>query len=232
MNFTKILEYQKKDGELFTIERELNQNQGKKVSQEMFALIKKAKEKSKALEIKAGEIVKDYECIKKAYDENVAQLEKFVSKNLEEVSDKDLDTIINATSSITNNLNILEKRLFAEAESLNSTLNEFNSTKKTYGNARAKFEENKKIYEDELNIKNPQIEQIKKDLVELEKGIEPKMLSKYKQLRADRLYPVYVRLMDKSCGGCRMERSAAELDKLKAQGYLECENCHRIIIIE
>ena len=31
MDFTKILEYQKKDGELFKIERELNQNESKKI---------------------------------------------------------------------------------------------------------------------------------------------------------------------------------------------------------
>lgn len=231
MDFTKILEYQKKDGELFKIERELNQNESKKISQEMFGVIKKAQDRSKSLENKAGIILKDYDSIKKAYNENISQLEKFVSKKLEEITDKDLDTVMNAANSIINNLNILEKKLFAEAESLNATLNEFNSTKKNYGNARAKYAENKKIYEDELSEKNPQIDQIKKELSKLEKDIEPKMLSRYKQLRSDRIYPVFVRLIDKSCGGCRMERSAGELDKLKNQGYLECENCHRMIII-
>ena len=148
------------------------------------------------------------------------------------MSNKDLDTVIEAANSIINNLNILEKRLFTQAESLNATLNEFNSTKKNYGSARAKYAENKKIYEEELGKKSPQIDQIKKDLSKLEKDIEPKLITRYKQLRADRIYPVFVRLIDKSCGGCRMERSAAELDKLKNQGYLECENCHRIIITE
>lgn len=232
MDFTKILEYQKKDGELFKIERELNQNESKKIFQEMFKLIKKAQDRSQSLEAKAGIVLKDYESIKKAYNENIAQLEKFVSKNLEEMSNKDLDTVIEAANSIINNLNILEKRLFTQAESLNATLNEFNSTKKNYGSARAKYAENKKIYEEELGKKSPQIDQIKKDLSKLEKDIEPKLITRYKQLRADRIYPVFVRLIDKSCGGCRMERSAAELDKLKNQGYLECENCHRIIITE
>ncbi len=162
----------------------------------------------------------------------MAQYEKFISKNLGEVSEKDLDTIISASSSILNNLNILEKKLFSEAEILNNTLNEFNLAKKTYGTAKAKYVENKKAYDDELDKYNPQIEQIKKELTKLEKSVDSKLLSKYKQLRADKIYPVFVILKDKACGWCRMERSAAEIDKLKAQGYMECENCHRIMIAE
>lgn len=232
MNFTKIIEYQKKDGDLFRIERELSRSESKKVYQEMIGIVKKAQERSAALENRAGQILKDYEEIKKTYDENVSYFEKFVSKNLEEVSEKDLETITNATNSIINNLNILEKKLFSTAEILNSTLNEFNQTKKTYGTARAKYTDNKKIYEEELSKKNPQIEQIKKELTKLEKDIDQKILSKYKQLRADRVYPAFVKLVDKACGGCGMERSAAEVDKIKNQGYIECETCHRIIFVE
>ncbi len=232
MDFTKILEYQKKDGDLFRIERELSQNENKKIYQDMIGLVKKAQERSSSLESKAGELLRDYESIKKAYDENISQYEKFISKNLENVSEKDLEIIINATNSIINNLNILEKKLFTEAEILNNTLNEFNSTKKTYGTARAKYAESKQAYDEELNKKTPQIEQIKKELTALEKGLDSKLLARYKQLRADRIYPVFVKLIDRSCGGCRMERSAAEIDKIKNQGYMECENCHRIIIVD
>lgn len=231
MNFTQVLEYQKKDGELFQIERELNQSESKKTYQDMIRVVKRAQDKSTALEYKANELIKDYEKLKKAYEDNISQYEKFISKNLEELSDKDLDMIISATNSILDNLNILEKKLFQEAESLNTTLNEFNETKKIYGKARAKYIENKKIYESELSKKAPQIEQIKKELAVLEKGIEPKLFAKYKQLRSDKIHPAFVNLMDKACGWCRMERSAAEIDKLKANGYMECDNCHRIIFV-
>jgi predicted nucleic acid-binding Zn-ribbon protein len=232
MDFSKILEYQNKDGDLFRIEFELNQNENKKTYQEMIGMVKKAQDKSALLENRAGELLKDFESLKKVYGENVSQVEKFISKNLAELSEKDLDTIINATNSITNNLNILEKKLFSEAENLNLTLNDFNSTKKIYGNARAKYLESKNKYDEEVKVKNPQIERIKSELVKLEKDIDPKLLTKYKHLRGDRIYPVFVRLMDnRSCGGCGMERSAAEIDRLKSQGYMECDNCHRVIFI-
>ena len=154
---------------------------------------------------------------------------KFVSKNLGNCSEKELENILSASNSIINNLNILEKKLFSEAENLNITLNEFENAKKQYGSARAKYNEHKQAYDNLLKSKEPEITKIKSDLSKLESGIEPKLLNKYKQLRSDKLYPAFVRLIDKSCGGCRMELSAAEIEKVKNNGYMECDNCHRII---
>lgn len=229
MDFSNILEYQKKDGELIKIERELSSNPSRKIFSEMVAIVKKAQEKSGALEQRAGTLAKDYEALKKTYDENIAQVEKFVSKNLENCSEKELENILSASNSIINNLNILEKKLFSEAENLNITLNEFENAKKQYGSARAKYNEHKQAYDNLLKSKEPEITKIKSDLSKLEGGIEPKLLNKYKQLRSDKLYPAFVRLIDKSCGGCRMELSAAEIEKVKNNGYMECDNCHRII---
>lgn len=232
MDFKNILEYQKKDGELIRIERELMSHPSKKVSSEMIAVVKSAQEKSAKLENRAGVLAKDFEALKKAYDENVKQIEKFVSKDLETVSEKDLESITVATNAIINNLNVLEKKLFAEAENLNIALNEFEAAKKQYGTARAKYNEHKQIYDSFSKTKEPDILRVKAELKKLEPGIEPKLLAKYTQLRSDRLFPVFVRLIEKSCGGCRMELSAAEVEKVKTNGYMECDNCHRVIISE
>lgn len=230
MDFTKILEYQKKDGELFRLERELNQNPSKKTYIEMVKIVKQTQEKSNALENRAGVLSREYEQLKQAYSDNTKQMEKFVSKDLEKVSEKDIESIVSATNSMIANLNVLEKKLFGEAESLNLTLNEFENTKKTYSQARAKYAENKRIYDAEFAKKGPEMDAIKSELSKLEKNIDPKLLSKYKQLRTDRIYPVFVKLSDRSCGGCRMELSASEVERVKANGYIECYNCHRTII--
>ena len=232
MDFKNILEYQKKDGELIIIERELNSSSSKKISTEMIAVVKSAQEKSGILENRAGGLEKDFNSLKKAYSETISQVEKFISKDLESLSQKDLENVISATNTILTNLNVLEKKLFSEAERLNITLNEFENAKKQYGVARAKYNQHKQIYDNLLKEKEPEIKKIKQQLQNLEKGIEPKLLAKYKQLRADKLFPAFVRLVDRSCGGCRMELSAAEIEKVKSNGYLECDNCRRIIISE
>ena len=132
MDFKNVLEYQKKDGELIKIERELNSHQSRKISSEMISVVKKAQERSAQLENHAGALSKDFEALQKAYNENVAQIEKFVSKDLEALSQKDLESISEACNAILNNMNILEKKLFSAAENLNITLNEFEKTKKQY----------------------------------------------------------------------------------------------------
>lgn len=230
MDFNKIIEYQKKDEELIKIERDLNNNVNKKVFSEMIAVVKKAQEKSSHLENKAQALINEYNSLKKAYEDNLAQIEKFISKNLENLSQKDLENILNASSAITNNLNILEKKLFNEAENFNITLNEFEQAKKQYGYARAKYNDNKQKYEQFLKEKEPIIQEIKNQLRNLERGIDSKLINKYKQLRSDKLFPVFVGLNERSCGGCMMELSAAEIEKVKNIGYIECDNCHRIII--
>ena len=63
----------------------------------------------------------------------------------------------------------------------------------------------------------------------MEKEIDAKLLAKYKQHRQDKRFPVFTPLSDKSCSFCRLELSAVEVDKIKTNGYLECDNCHRII---
>ena len=63
--------------------------------------------------------------------------------------------------------------------------------------------------------KEQEIAQIKKELLELEKGIDPKLMAKYKQLRQDRIFPVFAPLSSRSCGICMLELSAVEVDKVK-----------------
>ena len=85
------------------------------------------------------------------------------------------------------------------------------------------------MYEKEEADIKPQLDKIYSELKTLEKEVEPRVLSKYKSIRQDRIFPVLVPLMDKSCGGCMMELSYAAQAKLKEQGYLECEHCRRMI---
>ncbi len=119
--------------------------------------------------------------------------------------------------------------MLAEAEKLNITLTEFEKTKKLYGNAKAKYIDNKKQYEELVKAKGPEMEKIKQELREMEKDIDQKVLARYKQHRQDNLFPIFTPLSNKSCSFCMLELSAVEVDKIKSQGYLECDNCHRII---
>lgn len=65
MDISKIIEYQKKDAELFKIENQLAKSEFKKNYQDMIAVVKKAQEKSSQLENQAGLLLKDFNLLNK-----------------------------------------------------------------------------------------------------------------------------------------------------------------------
>lgn len=229
MDISKIIEYQKKDSELYKIENQLAKSEFKKNYQDMVAIVKKAQEKSSNLEYQAGIILKEFNNLNKTFNENNANVAKLSNKDLTKLTESEYETLTKTINALINNLNILEKKILQIAEKLNVSLNEFDVAKKNYGAAKAKYADNKKKYDDLVASKQPEIEKIKSELEVMEKSIDPKLLAKYKQHRQDKIFPVFAPLSNRSCGVCMLELSSVEVDKVKSQGYLECDNCHRII---
>ena len=63
----------------------------------------------------------------------------------------------------------------------------------------------------------------------LEKEIDEDLMSKYKTLKSDKIFPVFVGFNDGHCSGCRVEIPTSKVNKLKTDGTIVCEQCHRII---
>ncbi|MEG1500084.1 MAG: C4-type zinc ribbon domain-containing protein [Clostridia bacterium] len=229
MNIKNMMEYQQKDSEAISLERELFSNIYKKSFTEMLSVVKESKSKTIGLEIEAQKILKTFDVLKSRFEENSVLLEKLNSESEEDHSQKEMDEIFDKIATISNNLNFFEKKMLALAEQVNNTLNEFETAKKRYSAARNKYNENKNKYEEvEAKIK-PEIDKIKESLKILEKDIDPDLIHKYNMLRQDKIFPVFVPFEDKRCGGCRMELSYSAQSQIKEKNYIECEHCRRII---
>lgn len=229
MDLKKILEYQKKDAELIKLERNLRNNENRKIFTQMISVSKDAQSKSNALEKQAGDLLAGYQELKKTYEDNIKSANIVIGKKLETCTESDLDTIEEIAANIVNNLSILEKKLLQEAETVNSVLLQFNETRKRYNIARDKYTKHKELYDEQSKEIEPLISEKTKEVKKLEAGIDPTILAKYKQRRQDNIFPVLVPCIDKTCGGCRMELPSANLATLKTKGVLECEHCRRII---
>lgn len=229
MDISKILEYQKQDSEIIKLERKLYSSEDKKIYQDMINVVKNAQNRSTALDNEAKALFDEYQALEKAYNENQKSCGTVLNTKLEKVGDEDLNNVSKSVSNLMDNINILEKKLVYMAERVNSILSEFDATKRKYAQAKQKYTEHKEKYDKLVETLTPQIEEKKKDLKKLEKDIDATILAKYKQKRSDRVYPVFVPLNDKSCGGCMMELPSASLMVIKDKGFLECEHCHRII---
>ncbi|MEG1751965.1 MAG: C4-type zinc ribbon domain-containing protein [Clostridia bacterium] len=225
----EILEYQTKDFEKIKIERKIDSDDDKKVFNKMLDLVKDAQSKSNKLESYAQSIYNDYEALKKTYEENSAVATKFNKNDINSISEEELNMAQNLSNSISSNLSILEKKILGCAEKINNILSEFEVAKKNYNSAKEKYQLHKENHEKKKAVVAPQIKKIDDELAVLAKKIEPKLLEKYQHKRADRIFPIFVPLQGDSCGGCFTQIPTARLENIKDNGYIECENCRRII---
>ena len=98
--------------------------------------------------------------------------------------------------------------------------------------ARAEFDRIKVIYDEEYKVAAVKLEELKRKVAKEAEGIDPDLLEKYKAIKRHAAPPI-TRLHDDRCGGCNMQLSAEDKDKVRSGvPYVECENCGRIILIQ
>lgn len=225
----KMLEYQKLDGELFKLEKQLNESKYKVQMNETKEFASQAKDKMLQMEIEAKKYYDAYLDLQKVIEVNLKNVEIL---NKQEIAEMDLDKLKIFTEKsdlVSKNLSVLQKKLYSLQTSIQQHLVNFKKIKKDVETAKAKFAKAKEMYDSESQKIKPQMDEIKNKLETLQKGVSDSLLDKYQKSRKDKIYPVFVPLVEKRCGACRMELPSALLDSVKAGNMLECEQCRRII---
>ena len=147
------------------------------------------------------------------------------------MTESQLSESIEKANQLVSLLGSLERGLSSQAENVSTIVKNFETCRNNIVLYKQKYKESKLACEKLEESIRPKVEEIKKQKLEMEKSIDPTLLNKYKHLRQDKIFPVFVPLNNNSCGGCSMELPAALMNKLKAEGYLECEQCRRYIYI-
>ncbi|MGD9901369.1 MAG: zinc ribbon domain-containing protein [Spirochaetales bacterium] len=224
-----FLEYQKLDAQLLSLEKQVADNTNKKQANLMIMFIKDAQEKSKDLDDKAGKLIAELEKLKEVKDKGFNFVEKYSKQNLEGLSFDELKALESSVTAAINNLKEVEKRILVNSEKMNAMLTEFETTKKKVMLARQKHKEHKEVYDKLVADTEPQIKKIQTALKQKEKDLDKELFEKYKNLRKDGIFPIVVELKEGACSGCGMGLASNTLAKLDQKGYLQCEQCRRII---
>ena len=227
-----ILKYQELDAKLQQLEKKISSSTEKAVMNQMISYVKDAQNKSIELENKAKKMMEEYVVLKKEYDKNVLAIKELTSKDSNELTTAQMDEIFNQINLISSNLYMIERNLNIQLVNIKTILKEFETTKNGVIKARAKHKESKEKYEALVNTVNPQIETVKKEMLKLESSVDAKLLTKYKAVKHDNIFPVFVPINNGNCGGCRMALPMGLLDKIKSQGYIVCEQCGRVIYVK
>ena len=227
----EILEYQALDAKLVSIEKEIASSPAKQTANKMVEYVKSAQQTLVTLEHNASKLFLEYEKLNNQYQNAIKDVDKLSKQKFENLSKDELRENANLTTQINSNILNIERNIALLSDKIVKILKEFEKTKEQAKTAKLKFEQNKNAYNKLVETKQAAIEKLKQELAKVEKTVDKDILKKYKELRGDNKFPIFVPLINESCGGCVMNMPRARLDKLKANKILECENCHRMIYL-
>ncbi len=228
----KYLEYQKLDSELFKLEREISKNEHKKDAQAMVNFVKDAQAKILKLDEMSKQTYAEFEKLKQVQQKGFSLVEKYSKQIGGTPTEAELQDLKAKLSQTASQLNELEKRMLSYEKKAKSLLQEFDSIKKKMAVAKSRHQESKGKFDEYYKSRQPEILELKQKIENLEKTLDENFVNKYKTLKQDGIFPVLVPLVDKRCGGCRMELSSIALEKVDENGRLECPSCRRLIYVK
>ncbi len=224
-----MLQYQSIDMELDKLQKSKNNLEEVKVIDKMKNVVKSAQNNSIKLESDAEALLKEYNCLKDSYDKQHKEIQKLTKLDVNTMTRDDITDHLMKINSISSQLFMIERNLNHVITKISNSLKEFENNKKTAVIARNKHKEAKDSYLKKIDAIEPSIQKLAADLKKLESSIKPEIFAKYKAMKNDGIFPVYVRLQNDACGYCRMEIPKNKLDNLKGDNTITCEHCRRII---
>ena len=148
------------------------------------------------------------------------------------MKDAELEDFAVKTKQTANQLEELAKRFAEHQNNVKTVVQNYKVARKNWIDCKTKRDALKQKQEEANNSSQPEIEKLKEEMAKLEKSIQATNLAKYKNVKQDGIFPVLVPLQENRCGGCRMLLSTSAIEKLKAEGLYECEQCRRLIYSE
>ena len=232
----KILEYQRIEGELINIDKKINQSNSMKAIAQFNDSSNTAKNEMKELDKKAGELVNAFHKLEDIMQKNINNIRNLEKQKVEASDKEQMKKLYENIKTVNDNLNIIEKRLSDINKNIDLVLKKFQKNKALIANAKDKkvkaqndLEEYKKSFDEQKN-------KLQKELEKLQKEITPNVFELYQRVRKENIYPVFVKALQENnqtrCGKCKSIIPVARIDKLKNQGYIECEECRRIILLD
>ncbi len=227
-----ILEIQKLDRQIRALEREVEKCPASIDFNNYKKLLQEGKVRFEKLEAQASEILKNYEKALNKFSKLKGDSDIVKKRNVETISLENVSSLISDANGMVGELSEENRRmedLVRRAEEvvrrsaeLSNKLTEAKMRSNTF---KARIEAKKQEVA-------PKIEIIQKKIKELEPNADKEKYAKYKQMKENGIFPVYVNLEDVFCGGCKVELSLNFIEKLKNAKMLTCEHCGRIIMLD
>lgn len=229
----ELFKYQEKDIEVKKIEKKVSSSEFMKNINSSKAVAKKCQTRMLEINSESKKICEEIEKINSVKLKGLEVVKKYLNTDTSKLDEKSVLELVNKIKPINRNLEELILRLNNLERRMKSLLNEFSECKKQIISSKKVHDENK-IKLDELQKSvEPELEKAKQELLVQEKKVNPELLAKYKNLKREGVFPVLFKIQGgKNCGYCRVEQPIHKIEKMKITGYTECEQCHRINLLD
>lgn len=227
-----ILDIQKLDGEKRKIINTVENSQENKLLKKFTDVMKEGRTFVNNISNAATELISEYNDMNKKYENLLGRVEIASKQTLEKSDLEHVSDMVSNTNSLASECAIMEQRIKELTDKSAKLLSDYNVVMNQLKSTKQKVDALKEMIVKMQALVNPKIVAIDKKITELESGVDSEILTKYKKMRDDNIFPVFVGLNGDRCGGCQMSLPLSFIEKLKVKRTLPCEECHRIIIFE
>ena len=228
----QMLEYQKIDGELNRIERDLRKSEAYQNLRKYKTLRQDYEDTLNRLDAKASELKNRLAQAKQA----VTKINNVIDELTNEMSHVEIsDELKYMSKKLDEQLKLLAqvegeiREILRESEEIAKKFDEINS--KLVAVAKALKTANDDFAAQKEAVK-PRVMELKSKLDALKPTLDKKLFEMYERISAGKVFPVFVPLNDGNrCGGCRMDMplGVVETEMQKHGGIMRCEHCGRIM---
>lgn len=227
-----ILEIQKLDRQIKLLNREVDKCPASIDFKNYKRTLQEGKARFEQLEAQANAIIEHYNKASNKLAKNQGQSEILKKRNVDSISLENAQSLISDVNGLVGELSEENRRvedLVRKAEEIvrksAELSNQLTEAKLRSGSIKAKIEQKRQEVA-------PKIAELEKKIKELESKVEDKeRYEKYKAMKENGVFPVYVNLEENFCGGCKVELPLNFIEKLKDKKMLPCEHCGRIIML-
>lgn len=228
-----ILEIQRLDRQIRALEREVDRCPASIDFANYKKILQEGRTRFEQLEAQANDIINNYNTAVNRYNKYKGNSEIIRKRNVENIDLENISTLITDANGLVGELSEENRRveeLVRRSEEVvrksAELSNKLTEAKLRSTNIKAKIEAKRQEVA-------PKIAEIEKKIASLEPKVEDKeKYAKYKQMKENGIFPVFVPLEEQFCGGCKVELSLSFIERLKTKKMLPCEHCNRIIMLD
>ncbi len=233
--FKKLLEYQEVDKGLKVIEDNLRKSEDYQNYAKATRYLKGANQNNEQYEERAKALYSNMQELEKAYKQLLEEQADFEGVN-EATEETTITFLKKKSQELSKRFSTLEAEITKLTEEINSFNDQYKKFLATVKKMKEVRENSAQAYKELSSSVEKEKQEIVKKLEVIAKDIPEEYMKRYLEKRKDGKFPIVYKIdvskKEVHCSACGTELSSLEVANMKREKFGECENCHKLILVE